>query len=112
MNAKRKLKLTKDEILRDQDDFNKIFRFGTIISGKNVDLIYLKSEIFKVGFIVKRKINKAVDRNKCRRILREIYRLNKDKFPRDIKILIMAKAKASNYWEIEKEVTTLLNKIN
>lgn len=111
MDSERKFNLSKDEIIKDQGDFNRIFKFGTIISGKNIDLIYLKSEIFKIGFIVKRKVRKAVDRNRCRRILKEVYRLNKEKFPKQIKILIMAKNEARNYWEIEKEVAELLNKI-
>ncbi|MDZ7335272.1 MAG: ribonuclease P protein component [candidate division KSB1 bacterium] len=111
MQQEKKFKLSKDEILKDQKDFNRIFKFGTIISGKHVDLIYLSSDDFKIGFIVRRKIKRAVDRNKCRRILKEVYRLNKEKFPRNLKILLSAKVKFSNYWAIEKEINILLSKI-
>lgn len=112
MQKAKKFRLSKDEILKDQRDFNNIFRFGTIISGKFIDIIYLNSEIFKVGFIVRRKIKRAVDRNRCRRILREVYRLNKDKFPKKMKILVLAKVNFSNYWVIDNEIKILLSKIS
>jgi len=108
---KKKFALSKKEILKDQRDFNRIFRYGTVLSGYYVDLLYLRSETSKIGFIVKKKIKKAVDRNRCRRLLKEVYRLNKSKFPNNSKVLLLAKTMPDNFFIIQSEVLRLLSHI-
>ena len=58
----------------------------------------------RVGFTVSVKLGKAVVRNRVRRRLREIYRLNSDKLRPGTEMVIVARAKCVNakYSAIEK----------
>lgn len=109
---KGKFNLPKDEIIRGKENFNQIFKFGTVINENHVSIIFLKAESRKVGFVVTKKVKKAVDRNRYKRLLREIYRLNKDKFPEKGYIILFAKGTSDNFWVLKSEVIELLNKIN
>ena len=109
---KTKFNLSKDEILRRKDDFNQIFKFGKVIKGNHVSIIFLKADSRKIGFVVSRRIKKAVVRNRYKRVLREIYRLNKDKFPEQGYIILVAKGISENFWTLKNETIELLQQIN
>lgn len=105
-------KLKKKEILRGNEKFNSIFKNGDKLSGHFVSIFYLRSESRKIGFVVAKKVKTAVMRNRFKRILREIYRLNKDKFPEKLEIILYAKGTNDNFSILQKEIAQLLNKIH
>lgn len=98
------LRLRKCEIIRGHNSYLKIIKSSNLVStnflkafvnqeGKEKTQLVLTSEInafsesplftynVKVGFVVaKKKIRKAVTRNRIRRLLKESYRLNKNLF--------------------------------
>jgi len=104
-------KLRKNEILRGRVDFNNVFKNGEWISGKYSSLLYIKSDSRKVGFVVSKKIKKAVFKNRQKRLLREIYRLNKIKFPESFHIVLLAKGLTDNFILLQQDVLMLLDKI-
>jgi ribonuclease P protein component len=108
VNNIKKFKLQKNEILRGKENFNNVFEFGVVISGKNVSIFYLQADSRKIGFIVSKKVKKAVSRNRYKRVLREIYRLNKEKFPEKGHIILFAKGRSDNFREIQNEIFELL----
>lgn len=74
--------------------------FGFLTTKENDDLK-------KFGFIVSKKISKkAVDRNRIRRILSEIVRINLDKFKKGTRVIFLTKQAilGKKMSEIEKEV--------
>lgn len=68
----------------------KLFSHGSSVSKYPLRLVYLKTEDhsdirIKVAVSVsKRSFKKAVDRNRIKRLIREVYRLNKDIFIKEI----------------------------
>jgi len=76
----------KDEKLKSRKLINKLFENGKSISVFPLRLVYLKAEhdgdnTLKVGVSVsKRNFKLAVDRNRIKRMMREVYRLNKHNF--------------------------------
>ena len=109
--SKTKFNLSKSEIIRRKEDFNRIFEFGRVFNGNLVSIIFLKADSRKIGFVVSKKIKKAVDRNRYKRVLREIYRLNKDEFPEKGYIVLLAKGISDNFWMLKKETKDLLQKL-
>jgi len=103
--------LRKNEILRGRISFENIFKYGEWISGKYCSVLHLKSDSSKVGFVVSKIIKKAVTRNRQKRLLREIYRLNKKKFPESFHIVLLAKGLTDDFLLLEKEVLLLIKKI-
>jgi ribonuclease P protein component len=82
----RSFKLSKDELLSGHDAYKKVFRSSSVIESDFLRFNYILSNIekspqdtFKVGFSVsKRHLRKAVSRNRLKRMLKEIYRINKN----------------------------------
>ncbi|MFW6095980.1 MAG: ribonuclease P protein component [Bacteroidota bacterium] len=81
-------KFQKEERLKSREQILSLFKEGNTTKAGNIKLIWkydklpeseANSPCIKVGFSVpKRKIKKAVQRNRIKRKLREIYRLQKD----------------------------------
>lgn len=110
--SKKEFDLPKHEILRGKNSFQKIFKLGTLISGYHVSITFLKADTKKVGFAVTRKIKQAVLRNRYKRLMREVYRLNKAKFPDKIHIILFAKGKSDHFEVLQKEILKLVEKIS
>ena len=68
--------------LKKRKDFTKTYKKGRSLNGRAVILCYRKTTrpYYRVGFTVSKKVGKAVVRNKVRRRLKEITRLNSEAF--------------------------------
>ena len=57
----------------------------------------------RIGFTVSNKLGNAVKRNRIRRRLREIYRLNEDRFVRGTELVVVARTRAvgATYYQLE-----------
>lgn len=100
--------------LKKQKDFENVFKNG---KGFKQGSLYLKSNENKLqssrfGFVVSKKFSKkAVDRNRIKRILREIVRemIDKIKTGLDIVIIVNPGAKA-DFQELTETINRLLKK--
>ena len=68
----------------------------------------------RIGFTVSKKIGGAVQRNRVRRRLKEIYRLNEERLAPGYDIVIVARVRSRfvGYHELESSVVALLKKLN
>ena len=119
--------LGKDEKLKGRKLIELLFSEGKRVKSFPIQLIYFKNNretevAIKAGFSVpKRNIKLAVNRNRIKRMLREVYRLNKFKFLDNLKdpyvfmFIYMAKEEI-NYADLEQALHKLhekfLTKIN
>jgi len=67
-------------------------------------------DISRYGFAVTKKVGKAVQRNRVKRLLREIMRLQSLKSGWDIVFIARSVAVNADYHELEQAVTRLLNR--
>ena len=79
--------LSKSERIKNKNDFEKVYNFGTTIYSSNRKLkatyFFDKTNergLIKAAFAVHKKAGKAVWRNRMKRLLRESFRLNKENF--------------------------------
>ena len=71
-----------------------------------------RTETNRVGITVGKKLGKAHIRNRVRRRLREVYRLNEDQFQPGWDIVVVARSKAveAEFARLEKSYLTLARK--
>lgn len=116
MEEKNSLLKTKERVdhrLKKNRHFGYIYKKGKRKSSKNLTLFTAPSKFktYKIGFSVSKKQGKANKRNKLKRRLKEIVRLNS--LPKDYSnyiILAREGAESLEYKELEKQVKELFGK--
>ena len=110
-------RLTRGERLRLKRDFKRVFTKGRSVFSDYVRLVYVENGLDhpRIAVVVRKKIGKAVYRNRLRRLVKEFYRLNKEMFRNyDVVVLFRAKSKDlkdAKLGDIEKILTELLEKM-
>lgn len=97
-------------------DFTRVYQRGKSHAGKYIVLYRYKTRLdtYRVGFTVSKKVGNAVVRNKVRRRLKEIARLQPELFQpgRDYILIARPAAAQVTYRELERDLESLLKKIN
>jgi ribonuclease P protein component len=101
--------------LAKREDFSKVYRYGKSSANHQFVLYYLakpQQEHFRLGISVSKKIGNAVVRNRMRRVIKEIIRLNGDHLTsRNDYIMIVRKpATEMDYQELEKSIKHVFRK--
>lgn len=83
----------KEERIRKRQDYLRIYQQGKRVYSRNFTIITCpnQAEIRRLGTTVSKKVGNAVQRNRVKRLLREFFRLNKQKLPASKDIVIIAK---------------------
>jgi ribonuclease P protein component len=84
-----------DSKLRKTDEFSSVFRFKRVYRGEGLDLHIAPNSLgmSRLGLIVPKKIwVRAVDRNRIKRILREVFRLGRLEWP-GLDMIVRVKAR-------------------
>jgi ribonuclease P protein component len=106
---------TRNERLHLSRDFKNVFRYGDVWRSDALTLFTLKKPTetagawTRMGIIVPRKTAGAVQRNRLKRRLREIFRLNKGILERYSDMVIIGREKAAlmDFGNLEKKVFEL-----
>lgn len=95
-------------------EFERVYRKGKRQNGSGMTLYWFrhKRNERRVGFAVSRKVRGAVQRNRVKRVLREIYRLNQDKIIDGADLIVMGRTEAppGSYSALNKSFLGLLAK--
>jgi len=102
---------SKAQRLLTQSDFNRVFKQGKRVSTPEWTLAYRvrpqapgRSFAPRLGLSVSRKMGGAVQRNRFKRQMREIFRLNQAKLTQGLEIVVIPRKEASvwDYSELEQ----------
>ena len=96
----------KDSIKKTKD-FQKIYRKGKSYANSYIVMYVDKTgEDNKLGISVSKKVGNSVVRHRITRLIRECFRLNKEKFIEGINIVIIARtgAKDTDYSKMESAI--------
>ena len=65
----------------------------------------------RLGLVVGRKVGGAVARNRVKRLIREFFRLNKEKMPESSDLIVLAKEniEIKGYGEVFNELKVIFN---
>ena len=106
----KKFSLAKEEKLKKRYQFQKLFDQGNKYITPFFVLYVKESQGKKAGFIVSSKLGKANKRNKAKRLLREVYRLNKNVLEKNHEMVIVARKKImeEEFKAVEREFVKAL----
>ena len=111
-------RLTRKERLRLRKDFRTVFKNGRSVYNGYFRIVYVKNDVGlrRIAVLVKKKIGKAVYRNRIRRLVKEFFRNNKNKFPESIDMVFLAREKLRgkkeiNYKDVEKMILNLVERM-
>ena len=101
--------------LKKDSDFRKVYKHGKSIANRYLVMYILKnkSDSSRVGISISKKVGKAITRNRIRRLIKEVYRLDIDsrvKEGYDIVFIARMPSKDATFKDIEKSINNLAKK--
>jgi len=100
--------MLKNNVLRKDADFDNIYKRGKSVGDKYVVVFYIKNhrDINRTCFLASKKVGNSVRRNRARRLLRESYRLFKDRLPVGYDVIIIARNTITGrkFQEVDKSI--------
>lgn len=104
-----------DKLLKKQE-FDRVFRQGRRFRGNRIEFIYLKNGLdrSRIGLVVSRKVGKATIRSRAKRVLREVFRLNRGRLAFGIDLVARPYPGSGlfTFDEAQVEFLSLVNKLD
>ena len=106
--------MLKNNVLRKEADFDNVYKRGRSVGDKYVVVFYIKNhrDINRTCFLASKKVGNSVRRNRARRLMRESYRLMKDRLPIGYDIIIIARNTITGrtFFEVDKSIKRAFSK--
>lgn len=106
--------LPKEMRLRAPSDFKKVYKSGRSVANRFLVLYYRKGEEghSRIGFSISKRFGAAVERNRIKRRLSELYQLHQDEIrePHDLVVICRPPAARLSFQDLEKSFKGLLLK--
>jgi ribonuclease P protein component len=103
-----KREMLRNDVLRNQADFDAVYNKGKSIGDKYVVVFYLKNQLDhnRTGFLATKKVGNSVERNRARRLMKESYRHFRDTIPTGYDIIIIARNTISgrSFREVDQSI--------
>lgn len=101
--------------LKQNRDFRRLYSRGKFAASSTLVLYWRPNRLGqnRVGITVSTKLGHAVVRNKIRRRIREIYRLQEEELRRGMDLVIVARGQAPqvDYWKLDRDFRKLSKKL-
>ena len=100
--------MLRNDVLRNQADFDAVYKKGRSVGDKYVVVFYLKNHLDhnRTGFLASKKVGNSVKRNRARRLMRESYRHFKNDVPTGYDIIIIARNTISgrSFFDVDRSL--------
>ncbi len=97
--------------LKKQADFQKLFHSGKRAFTPDLTVIYKPAKSTYMGVSVGKRHGKAVQRNRIKRLLREAFRLTRDKMQGNYQIVFVPKVRETySFQAYEKQILCMIKR--
>ena len=108
--------MLKNNVLRKDADFDNVYKRGRSVGERYVVVFYIKNhrDINRTCFLASKKVGNSVRRNRARRLMRESYRLMKDRLPIGYDIIIIARNTIAgrSFSEVDRSIRRAFERAN
>lgn len=93
----KKESINKEEKIKSKSEFIRVFKIGKKIESEKLKIYFKKDyiNISRFSIVTSKKLGNAVQRNRIKRVIREVYRKNKEYFEGGINWIFIPRGK----WE-------------
>ncbi len=103
--------MKKYQKIKKQADFQRIFHKGKRAFSSSFTLLYLPAKQTSMGISVGKRHGKSVQRNRVKRLLREVFRLHLDKIQGTYSLIFLPKANEEyDFHTFERDFLCILQK--
>jgi len=106
--------MLKKEILRNERDFNRLYKKGKSAGGKYLVLFFINNGLGydRHAFLASKKVGNSVRRNRARRLIRESFRVFESELNPGLDILFIARntITEAKQQEVSKDMEKMLKK--
>ena len=106
--------MLKNNVLRKDADFDNVYKRGRSVGERYVVVFYIKNhrDINRTCSLASKKVGNSVRRNRARRLMRESYRLMKDRLPIGYDSIIIARNTITGrtFFEVDKSIKRAFSK--
>ncbi|WP_251441710.1 ribonuclease P protein component [Veillonella intestinalis] len=106
--------LDKERRIRKNNEYRLVYKHGNYEVGR-LCVIYrmpVAKQLTRIGFVTGKKVGGAVERNRARRLMKEVYRLNQHAIREGYAIVVVGRARMAEatYEQARKEMMYLFKK--
>lgn len=108
------------DTLKAREDFEQVFSDGDAVRDRLFVVYALDSSEpgVRMGMVVSRRLGRAVERNRVRRLIREVMRLHEENVKSGVRLVVIARRqarelarRAPGYWKAEKSLVKLMKRL-
>lgn len=104
--------LKKEKRLCKNREYQIVYRHGKSFVNRHVVLYVLKrspKQQARIGFVTGKKVGCAVERNRCRRLMKEVYRLHQHELANGVDLVLIGRSqlKYAGYAQAERSIMHL-----
>jgi ribonuclease P protein component len=105
-------RLTKAERITRRSEFKQVYERGTRVGGRFLTLLILPNhlDVTRLGTVATRKLGGAVQRNRAKRLIREIFRRNKTTTGLDLVVLTRREMLEASFADLESDYRAALRR--
>ena len=106
--------MKKDKSVKKNYEFKRILKRGNSTSNQYVRIACQKNKDGKtrLGIAIRKEVKSSILRNRLKRVIREIYRLNENKIKKGFDVIILINKPDDNYNNIKFSIENGFRKLN
>lgn len=103
---------SKQDKIRKGHDYSRLKTEGSVFKTKLLVFNFMESDKMRLGLIVTKKVGDSVTRNRTKRWIREVFRLNRAAFSRPVDLVIIPRRSELSFDEIKRDFLYFAEKFN